>query len=99
MCSEVEHVLFLFAGRRKLGEILFVDNHMTRRTGHHPFACAFERLLGVPGHVQKAPAGCAFDLAAHATRRSRLACQIVLTEEMKTLSVRVPPSARNWLRG
>lgn len=39
------------------------------------------------------------DLAAHATRRSRLACQIILTEEMKTLSVRVPPSARNWLRG
>jgi len=39
------------------------------------------------------------DLAAHATRRSRLACQIILTEEMKTLSVRVPSSARNWLRG
>ena len=39
------------------------------------------------------------DLAAHATRRSRLACQIILTEEMKTLSVRIPPSARTWLRG
>jgi len=39
------------------------------------------------------------DLAAHATRRSRLACQIILTEEMKILSVRIPPSARNWLRG
>ena len=39
------------------------------------------------------------DFAAHATRTSRLACQIVLTEEMKTLDVRIPPSARNWLRG
>jgi ferredoxin len=39
------------------------------------------------------------DLAAHATRRSRLACQIVLTDDMVTLNVRVPPSARNWLRG
>lgn len=39
------------------------------------------------------------DLAAHATRRSRLACQIILTEEMRTLSVRIPASARNWLRG
>ena len=39
------------------------------------------------------------DLAAHATRHSRLACQILLTEEMETLSVRVPPTARNWLRG
>ncbi|MGI8704708.1 MAG: 2Fe-2S iron-sulfur cluster-binding protein [Sphingomicrobium sp.] len=39
------------------------------------------------------------DFAAHATRTSRLACQIVLTEKMKTLTVRIPPSARNWLRG
>ena len=39
------------------------------------------------------------DLAAHATRHSRLACQIMLTEEMETLSVRIPPAARNWLRG
>ena len=39
------------------------------------------------------------DLAAHATRTSRLACQIVVTAEMGTLSVRIPPSARNWLKG
>lgn len=37
------------------------------------------------------------DLAAHATRTSRLACQIILTEEMKTLNVRVPLEARNWM--
>jgi ferredoxin len=37
------------------------------------------------------------DLAAHATRTSRLACQIILTSEMKTLSVTVPPEARNWM--
>ena len=39
------------------------------------------------------------DLAAHATRHSRLACQIVLTEALETLDVRIPPTARNWLRG
>ena len=39
------------------------------------------------------------DLAAHATRTSRLACQIVVTAEMGTLTVRIPPTARNWLRG
>lgn len=39
------------------------------------------------------------DLAACATRRSRLACQIILGEEMATLDVRIPPTARNWLRG
>src|SRR6476659_8812778 len=37
------------------------------------------------------------DLAAHATRTSRLACQIILTEDLKALSVRVPPEARNWM--
>jgi ferredoxin len=37
------------------------------------------------------------DLAAHATRTSRLACQIILTEDMKTLSVRIPPGATNWM--
>jgi ferredoxin len=37
------------------------------------------------------------DLAAHATRTSRLACQILLTTELKTLNVRIPPEARNWM--
>jgi ferredoxin len=38
------------------------------------------------------------DIAAHATRTSRLACQIMLTEALGTLSVRIPASARNWQR-
>ena len=37
------------------------------------------------------------DLAAHATRTSRLACQIILTEGMKSLDVRIPPGATNWM--
>lgn len=37
------------------------------------------------------------DLAAHATRTSRLACQIVLSNDMPLLSVRIPPEARNWM--
>ncbi len=39
------------------------------------------------------------DLAAHATRHSRLACQIILSDDLATLDVRIPPTARNWLRG
>jgi ferredoxin len=39
------------------------------------------------------------DLASHATRTSRLACQIILTEEMETLDVRIPAGAKNWLYG
>lgn len=37
------------------------------------------------------------DLASHASRTSRLACQIVLTERMKSLTVRIPPEAKNWM--
>ena len=38
------------------------------------------------------------DLAAHATRTSRLACQIILTEDLSSLTVRIPASATNWMR-
>jgi ferredoxin len=37
------------------------------------------------------------DLASHATRTSRLACQIILTDELERLTVRVPPAATNWM--
>jgi ferredoxin len=37
------------------------------------------------------------DLAAHATRTSRLACQIMLTADLPGLSVRIPPAATNWM--
>ncbi len=35
------------------------------------------------------------DLAASATRTSRLACQIFLSAELETLTVRIPADARN----
>ena len=37
------------------------------------------------------------DLAAHATRTSRLACQILLTDQLEKLTVKIPPEARNWM--
>ena len=37
------------------------------------------------------------DLARHAARTSRLACQIILTEDLESLSVRIPPDATNWM--
>jgi ferredoxin len=37
------------------------------------------------------------DIAAHATRTSRLACQILLTDDIESLSVRIPPGATNWM--
>ena len=35
------------------------------------------------------------DVATGATRTSRLACQIILTEAMDGLTVRIPPESRN----
>jgi ferredoxin len=35
------------------------------------------------------------DLAAHVTRTSRLACQLILTAELDTLTVRMPGAAYN----
>jgi ferredoxin len=35
------------------------------------------------------------DLAAHVTRTSRLSCQIVLTEALESLTVRIPAAAHN----
>ena len=37
------------------------------------------------------------DIAAHVRRTSRLACQILLTEDLPSRSVRMPPAARNWM--
>jgi ferredoxin len=37
------------------------------------------------------------DLAAHATRTSRLACQIILADDLPSLSVRIPAGANNWM--
>jgi ferredoxin len=37
------------------------------------------------------------DLAAHAARTSRLACQIILTDDLESLDVRIPLGATNWL--
>jgi ferredoxin len=38
------------------------------------------------------------DLAAHVTRRSRLACQIMLTEALDSLTVRIPAGANDMRR-
>ena len=38
------------------------------------------------------------DLAAHVTRTSRLACQIIMTDELATLTVRMPKGAHDMQR-
>ena len=65
-------------------------------------ACSTCHVIVEPEDFDKLPTASEeeedlLDLAAHATRTSRLACQIILTEEMESLTVRIPPSATNWM--
>lgn len=65
-------------------------------------ACSTCHVIVDPEHFAKLPPASEeeedlLDLAAHAVRTSRLACQIILTEDLEALSVRIPPSAANWM--
>ena len=54
----------------------------------------FEKLPGASEEEEDL-----LDLAAHATRTSRLSCQIILTADMESLDVRIPAGSKNWLYG
>ena len=65
-------------------------------------ACSTCHVIVDPDDFAKLPAASdeeedLLDLAAHPARTSRLACQIMLTADMATLSVRIPPAAKNWM--
>jgi ferredoxin len=65
-------------------------------------ACSTCHVIVEPDDFAKLPAASEeeedlLDLAAHGTRTSRLACQIILTGELESLTVRIPPEARNWM--
>ena len=63
-------------------------------------ACSTCHVIVDPDWFAKLPAASSdeedmLDLAACATRYSRLSCQILLTPDMDGLSVRIPPESRN----
>ena len=65
-------------------------------------ACSTCHVIVDPAHFDKLPPASEeeedlLDLASHATRTSRLACQILMTDQMESLTVRVPPEAKNWM--
>jgi ferredoxin len=65
-------------------------------------ACSTCHVIVEPEDFEKLPPASEeeedlLDLAAHATRTSRLACQILITGDMERLTVRIPPEARNWM--
>jgi ferredoxin len=65
-------------------------------------ACSTCHVIVEPDDFEKLPRASEeeedlLDLAAHATRTSRLACQILVTDDLPVLNVRIPPEARNWM--
>lgn len=65
-------------------------------------ACSTCHVIVNPDDFEKLPAASEeeedlLDLAAYATRTSRLACQIILDDELPSLTVRIPPGAKNWM--
>ena len=65
-------------------------------------ACSTCHVIVAPEDFEKLPPASEeeedlLDLAAHATRTSRLACQIMLTSQLESLTIRIPPGARNWM--
>jgi ferredoxin len=65
-------------------------------------ACSTCHVIVEPGDFEKLPPASEeeedlLDLAAHAGRTSRLACQIMLTEDLESLDVRIPSGATNWM--
>lgn len=65
-------------------------------------ACSTCHVIVNPADFEKLPAASEeeedlLDLAAYATRTSRLACQIILDDELPSLTVRIPPGAKNWM--
>ena len=63
-------------------------------------ACSTCHVIVDPADFEKLP--CAteeeedmLDLASHVTRTSRLSCQIWLTDELESLTVRIPGGVRN----
>ena len=63
-------------------------------------ACSTCHVIVAPEDFEKLPPASEeeedlLDLTAHVTRHSRLACQIFLSEELESLTVRMPGGSRN----
>ena len=64
-------------------------------------ACSTCHVIVAPEDFERLPRASEeeddlLDLASHVTRTSRLACQIELTAEMDSLTVRMPGGFYNW---
>jgi ferredoxin len=84
----------------RLLDIAQADGQPLEGTCEGQMACSTCHVIVDPADFARLPSASEpeedmLDLAAGATRHSRLACQIYLTEVLDTLTVRIPPEVRN----
>jgi ferredoxin len=87
------------AGERLL-DVAQADGQPLEGTCEGQMACSTCHVIVDPADFAKLPRASEeeedlLDLAMHVTRTSRLACQIVLTAELESLTVRMPGGAHN----
>lgn len=84
----------------RLLDIAQADGQPLEGTCEGQMACSTCHVIVDAGDFAKLPPASEpeedmLDLAAGATRHSRLACQIYATDDIDELTVRIPPEARN----
>ncbi|HEX5182923.1 MAG TPA: 2Fe-2S iron-sulfur cluster-binding protein [Allosphingosinicella sp.] len=87
------------AGERLL-DVAQADGQPLEGTCEGQMACSTCHVIVDPADFAKLPRAGEeeedmLDLALHVTRTSRLSCQIMLTEDLETLTVRMPGGAHN----
>ena len=84
----------------RLLDVAQADGQPLEGTCEGQMACSTCHVIVDPTDFAKLPPATEpeedmLDLAAGATRHSRLACQIYLSDVLEELTVRIPPEARN----
>lgn len=84
----------------RLLDLAQADGQPLEGTCEGQMACSTCHVIVDPADFNRLPPAVEaeedmLDLAAGATRTSRLSCQIFLEAGMETLTVRIPPEARN----
>ena len=84
----------------RLLDVAQADGQPLEGTCEGQMACSTCHVIVDPADSMKLPPPSEpeedmLDLAAGATRHSRLACQIYLTDDLDDLTVRIPPEVRN----
>lgn len=84
----------------RLLDLAQADGQPLEGTCEGQMACSTCHVIVDPADFDRLPPASEpeedmLDLAAGATRTSRLACQIVLSADLESLTVRIPPEARN----